>query len=146
MWAVTLAVWPCIFLLECVFLRQGLHHVSLASVQWSACLSVQELGSITSPSSNPLHNGFTMNFNYLLVNLYFLVILHLSLMIFLSRLHAKTGCLVDFFFNELEAKSLSYVSSWPQIYCLAKDDLELVIFLLPPPRCWDYRYAPPSSG
>lgn len=97
MWTVTLAVQHCIFLLGCAFLRQGLHHVALASVQRSACLSVQELGSITSPSSNPFHNGFTMNFNYFLVNLYFLVILHLSLMIFLSRLHVKTVCLVDFF-------------------------------------------------
>lgn len=34
-------------------------------------------------------------------------------------------------------------SGWLWIYCVAEDELETLILLPPPPKCWDYRCLPP---
>lgn len=32
---------------------------------------------------------------------------------------------------------LFFGTGWPWLYCVAEDDLTFVLFLCPPPRCWD---------
>lgn len=31
---------------------------------------------------------------------------------------------------------------WPWTNCIAKDDLQVLAFLSPPPKFWDYKYVP----
>ena len=38
----------------------------------------------------------------------------------------------------------SHVSRLAATHHVVEGDLELLIFLLPPPECWDYRQAPPG--
>lgn len=45
------------------------------------------------------------------------------------------------FFSPFYEK-VSYILDWIWICYIAKDDLELLIFLLLPPECWNYRCVP----
>lgn len=61
------------------------------------------------------------------------------LSIYITATYLFLGNLFLIYFGD----SISCIPGWSQSGHVAEDNLELIILLLPPPECWDYRHMSP---